>query len=885
MTPANPIAALKELIGAYNALSPHSQTILILLCGAFLLVLILLMGTFIGLGIRRCRQMNAALARTEWRYREMIEGMVDGYFEADPEGRFTEVNDALCRRLGYLREELLSMSSREIQEPDKAKKTDRIFARMMKTDDRPKPFEFDYVGKLGVRGTVEMFAVPIRDASGRISGFRGTSRDITDKKLAEEELRLNKLLFQEANRQLEVAKRHADEMAAEAWRANQAKGQFLATISHEIRTPMNGVIGMIGLLLDTDLSPEQRKYADIVRSSGESLLSMINNILDFSKIEARKMELEVLDFNLLDTLDSAIEIFSLKAEGDGLELIHLVEPNVPALLRGDSGRLRQVLLNLVGNAVKYTHAGGVFVRVSLLNADDRSVNLRFSVMDTGIGIPADKIPFLFSPFVQADGSVTRKYGGTGLGLAICRQLVELMGGQIGCDSEEGKGSTFWFNLAFQRQAESTEEGLLSGWWTPQPYALVVGNNLMNRMMLVTLLGRLGYRAEEAFDLSSSRLYLHSASGDGLMVSLMIVDLQVVSESDHPMLEDLVSHGQGLSLKIIFVGSLREASRAARLAARYGGAYLTKPVRLTGLEQTLKQLFAPESQSEKAAGSSRSPSVPAMAPERRHVRILVAEDNPANQEVAIGILRKLGIRADAVANGREAVDALSKIDYDLVFMDCAMPLMDGYEAAKAIRAGAAARPKPLPIIAMTGDVFESTRNRCLVSGMNDILTKPVSAHAVAGMLEKWLDMKDFRIEDQAGNEPVQTDRVFDEKGLLERLQGDHEIAGRLIDVFLAQLPGDLLSLTQALTRRDASELRLRAHRIKGAAANASAYGLQQQARELEMAARKGDWDELADKVSQVCRQAEIFVDLVRTTQRIKDKQRREEDNNVHIDCGG
>jgi len=439
--------------------------------------------------------------------------------------------------------------------------------------------------------------IPLRSPDGEIIGVLGTYMDITERKLAEQELI-------KTNQYLETAIERANELANQAKKANAAKSEFLANMSHEIRTPLNGVIGMTGLLLDMDLNAQQHEYAQIAHISGEMLLSLVNNILDFSKIEARKLELETLDFDLHSTLKDTADILALSANEKGLELVCHVEPEVSSLLRGDPGRLRQILINLGGNAVKFSEKGEIVIRVGLESEDERTVTIRFSVSDTGIGIPANRQDMLFSPFTQVDGSTTRKYGGTGLGLAISRQLAELMGGRIGLESEEGKGSTFWFTAVFEKQP----------------------------------------------------------AGSG--------------------------------------------------SADEGGG-----------------------------GIERCAAVPTISENDKHkIRILVVEDNPVNQKVAQAMLRVMGLQADVVADGQEAVNALQMIPYDLVLMDCQMPVMDGFKATRCIRNEASGVINPsIPIIAMTASTMQSDRDLCIQAGMSDFIAKPVRKRELAEMLARWLAM--------------------------------------------------------------------------------------------------------------------------------------------------
>ena len=794
---------------------------------------------------------TASLRESEKRFRAIFEQAAVGVAEVEMgTGRFLRVNRCLCELVGRTAEEMLDTTFLAITHPEDLHLHEEKVVQLVAGTIGNYTLEKRFIRKDGRSIWVNLTASPLWKPGETPTRTLSIVADITERKQAEKELR-------ESNRRLEEATGRAIEMAEQAEVANTAKSEFLANMSHEIRTPMNGIIGMTGLLLDTDLTEEQRDYAEIVRNSANILLSVVNDILDFSKAAAGKLDLDSIDFDLRSTVEEVVDMLAIKAQDKGLEYAFLVEPEVPSLVRGDPGRLRQVLLNLTNNALKFTEKGEIAIFVALAGETGTHLIVRFTVEDTGPGIPADRMGRLFKSFSQVDASTTRRYGGTGLGLAISKQLVEMMGGEIGVESREGAGSTFFFTVILQKQPGKPEPeveipGDISG-----RHILAVDDNSTNCRILKAYLESWRCRHQIVSNSPEALGCLREARTAGDPFDIAIIDM-LMPEMDGEMLGRIIKSDPELKeTSLVMLTSAGMRGDAARSMEIGFDAYLTKPVKPSQLFNCLATAIHGD---KKATTGQRVPLITRHSireTAKRRTKLLVAEDNVTNQKVAQRIIEKLGYQAVVVTNGREAVEAIDRFPYDLILMDVQMPELDGFEATAMIRRKQALGGPRVPIIAMTAHALKGDRERCLAAGMDDYVSKPIQPKQLSEILKRYLpDSADPAAPPAAVESDPES--IFDRAVLLDRLDGDEALCKEIIGDFRQDIPVQLKRLAKAREDGDAGLVALLAHAIKSAAANVEARVMRDLAYEIELAGNQEEIDRAGSLIGRLEKEFETLA---------------------------
>ena len=815
--------------------------------------LFIIFGSHAQFTINKRKLAESALRESEQKFRTIIETTPDGYYEVDLDGNYTFFNDSMCVILGYSREEISAMNQRQALDEANLQKLTDTFKKVLETGEPVKSLDWTLVNKEGSRGFVESSISLINDSKGNPTGFGGFIRDVTQRHRAETLYRAK--------------------LAAEA--ASRTKSEFLASMSHEIRTPLNSIIGLVDLMLCSELPPDQREDLDVVKSSAYSLLSIINNILDFSKIEAGKLEFEQSPFRFQRFMDDTLKIMGMKSHEKAIELAYHIASDVPDRLLGDPLRLRQVLLNLVDNAIKFTDKGEVVVYVAVQTLTEYDVSLQISVVDTGIGIPIDKQRSIFGAYNQGGSATVHNYGGTGLGLAVSAQLVDLMDGRIKVKSEPGEGSRFRFTARFIRQQNSEfspQKGPQSKLIHPELSGLkvlVVDDNATSRKILGDMLHNHGMNAVFASGAREAKEILMPIKSDATPFNLIILDSDMPETDGFALASWIVKHTIPYG-GIIMMLTFPHLKRKSELEKFGITTSVVKPLGALELEAAiLRALGISKIRSDPAVKApNKSIRVPA-----RSLKILVAEDTPFNQKFILRLLERWKHQSTLVKNGRLALEALKKESFDIVLMDVQMPEMNGLQATKKIREwegekdksevgmGNAERAKRVPIIAMTAHAIKGDRERCLEAGMDEYVSKPIDSdklfEAIETLTGKTVD----------SNTAIDDTATADWELLLKAFDDDRDFLRELVEVFLSDYPKLIDDLYRAFEEGDSDLLMRSAHSMKGMLKNFHAAAAAEVAFELE---KKGKAEEfegvqmkiemLAEQIAEVDKKLRSITDL-------------------------
>ena len=813
-------------------------------------------GTIVGtVGVSRDvtmhHVMEEALQIERDRLRTLVDNLPDNIFIKDRQGHFVTVNSSLVAALGKQREEeLVGLSDYDIFEPAAAKAFVADDQRVMTSGLSLFNREEGFVTSEGLRRTILTTKVPLRNAKQEIIGLVGICRDITERKLVEEEL-------------------HRAKNAAEV--ASRAKSDFLANMSHEIRTPMNAVIGMTELLLGTELHPEQRDYLETIRDSADSLLEIINDILDFSKIESGKVELESYPIEVREWLGDAVRTLAIRAHAKKIELAFEIDPSVPQFVLGDGLRLRQVVLNLVGNAIKFTERGEVVVSVRVASQTEESVQLHFSVRDTGIGIEADKLARVFEAFEQADTSMTRRFGGTGLGLSISSRLVSLMAGRIWAQSQLGVGSTFHFQAKFGRAEQSVpdtvethDHELLIGL-----RVLIVDDNDTNRRILLRMCQNWHMHPIAVADATAALEQLRMASETGPPFDLVLTDASMPDVDGFTLAAHIQQDDKISSVVVMMLTSLDQVHGTRDLPAMGIKSFLVKPVKQSDLFDAI-MLAMVGRRSERPAPTEIQQTALLLPP----LKILLAEDSLANQKLAIGLLKRWGHTVQVANNGREAVALASQEEFDLILMDIQMPELDGMEATALIREEQARTGRRIPIIAMTAHAMKGDRKLCLAAGMDEYVSKPVRPKdLLAAMIPFFTPGMDVSLQEATSEPPVfvpppraevSPEALVDWAAARAIVMEDEDLLREIVEAFLSEAEQLAIELSTALTSAEPRTVARLAHTLKS---NLRTFGVPcaDALQTIELSAKAGHldsvkllWPTLRPLITQVAEQMRALL---------------------------
>lgn len=771
------------------------------------------------------KKMEEALLYEKNLLQNLMDNIPDHIYFKDNESRFIRINKAQAKLLGLNSpEEAVGKTDFDFFSPEFARIAYEDEQRIFRTGQAQISKVEKTVRPDGYTEWVTATKVPVRDAQGNIVGLVGISRDITELKHAEEKL-------EKYAQELQIAKQAAEEAA-------KAKSEFLANMSHEIRTPMNGIIGMTELMLDTQLSPAQREYMESIKISAETLLALINDILDFSKIEAGKVELESVGFNLSDSLGDVMRIMALRADEKGLELVYHFPPDVPEWIVGDPNRLRQIVINLVNNAIKFTEEGEVVVEVRKEKEDDDSVTLHFIVEDTGIGIPAEKQKTIFEKFTQADSSTSRKYGGTGLGLAISSKLVQMMGGQIWVESPRpnqsnkkgGPGSVFHFTAVFGKKWEAKPEMPRKSVELQNLPVLVVDDNETNRRILEELLVNWGMKPTTVESGPAALAELVRSSTMGEPYQLVLIDAHMPGMDGFMTTEQIRKNTRIVPPTIMMLSSLDRDESLSRCKALGIEAYLVKPIKPSELLDVIVKTFGYKEGTEMPKLENKSQI---SEKGEQVLRILLAEDNPINQKVAKALLEKRGWEVACVENGQEVLEAIEKEAYDLILMDVQMPEVDGYEATRKIREKETQTGKHIPILAMTAHALKGDREKCLEAGMDGYVAKPVRAEELYQAIHALFNGKsaENHVSSPENGIPMNIEKAMD------NVDGDAELLKVIIQDCREQFPERMREIESLVNENAIPQVEKKVHSLKSNLGLLGAESAYRAGHQLEMLARE------------------------------------------------
>ena len=799
-----------------------------------ILCLFIIFGSHAQYTINKRKIAEEAMRSSEERYRRIVETTPDGYYEVDVNGNYTFFNDAMCDLLGYSKIEMTGMNQRAYLDNTGSQKLQNAINQVYRSGESIKAMDWTYTRRDGAERHAESSITLITDSKGQPTGFGGFMRDTTERRLAEA---------------LQQAK-----LAAET--ANREKSRFLANMSHEIRTPLNSIIGLIELMLESDLRPDQREDLDVVISSAYALLALINNLLDFSKMEAGKFELETAPFDLRDFMKDTVRMMAMRTQTKGLELSYRVAPEAPYRLMGDPDRLRQVLLNLIENAVKFTDEGEVVVYVACDNLTDSEANLRFSVEDTGIGIPKDKQQSIFDAFKQVDAKTASRYGGTGLGLAVSSQLVELMGGKFDVFSKTGQGSRFEFTAGFKRVLkrrrvrEPADPGLR------EIKILAVDDNATTRRIIKEMLEEWQMEVKFASNSEEARQVLSGDGGSDKPIELVLIDSDMPG-SDGFTLVRWLKDQKLKNLRMIVMLTFPHMKRKTefqRLGVKASVIKPLNPLEVLNALQVALDKKTPDAQQPRKALSAKSKTF------TRLLKILVAEDTPFNQTFILRLLEKNGFHTILVENGRQAVERFNTDSFDVILMDVQMPEMDGFEATREIRKLEAQKGGHIPIIAMTAYATEGDRERCLAAGMDDYVSKPISAGKLFKTIEGLMPLEE-------SVQPTDEEKgcVLDQDVLIKSFKDDHNLFKEIVEIFVSDYPQMLASLRESLKTTDAKTFSRTAHSLKGMLRNfqaevaaGTAFDLEEKGKQGELDGSDQIIDRLAGQLDEVAQNLEQLV---------------------------